>query len=88
MGHNTTVICLGVTLDINFAFLLVVHHTLLGLGPVALAAVVNGILLEWVLEAVVVRRARFREFEGDAFRIVIIEYFGISIISCFRVLTD
>lgn len=81
MGHNTTVIHLGVTLNINIAFLLVVHHTLLGLGPVVLAAVVNSILLEWVLEAVVVRRALFRKFEGDAFRIVIIEYLGIAIIS-------
>lgn len=62
MGHNTTVIYLGVILNINLAFLLVVHHTLLGLGPVALAAVVNSILLEWVLEAAVVCRARFREF--------------------------
>lgn len=88
MGNNTTVICLVVTLNINFAFLLVVHHTLLGLGPVVLAAVVNGIFLEWVLEAVIVRRALFREFQGDAFRIIIIEHFGIFIISYFRVSTD
>lgn len=74
--------------DVLFTFLLVVHHTLLGLGPVLLATVVNVILYP----SAVGTQSSFRPqgmIQGildDTLKVIVTKHPGEAIISCFHVL--